>query len=123
MAPQPAAPGTVDLLRMRVLLIAAALLALAPAVAAAQADDLLIEGRGWGHGVGLSQYGAYGYALREGRDHRFILAHYYPGTDVGSGGSARMRVRLKRANALRVCGATRARDAGGRSARLSEGRT
>jgi stage II sporulation protein D len=97
----------------------AALLWAAPA----QAADLVVDGRGWGHGVGLSQYGAYGYALREGRDHRFILGHFYPGTDVGRAASTGIRVRLKRAGTLRVCGATRARDAGGRSVRLSEART
>jgi stage II sporulation protein D len=39
----------------------------------------LISGRGYGHGVGLSQYGAQGYA-RHGWDYRRILRHYYPGT-------------------------------------------
>ena len=39
-------------------------------------------GRGWGHGVGLCQTGAFGMALA-GRTYREILAHYYPGTDVG----------------------------------------
>ncbi len=39
-------------------------------------------GRGWGHGVGLCQNGAFGMALA-GRSYREILAHYYPGTDVG----------------------------------------
>lgn len=39
-------------------------------------------GRGWGHGVGLCQTGAFGMALA-GRTHREILAHYYPGTEVG----------------------------------------
>jgi stage II sporulation protein D len=39
-------------------------------------------GRGWGHGVGLCQNGAFGMALA-GRTYREILAHYYPGTDVG----------------------------------------
>jgi stage II sporulation protein D len=106
---------------MRVLLLAAALLAAVPATAAA--DDLVLEGRGWGHGVGLSQYGAYGYALREGRDHRWILSHYYPGTTVGRAGATRMRVLLKRASAPKVCGATRARDAAGRRIRLSDART
>jgi stage II sporulation protein D len=38
-------------------------------------------GRGWGHGVGLCQTGAFGMAL-QGRDHLAILAHYYPGTQV-----------------------------------------
>jgi len=38
-----------------------------------------LEGRGFGHGVGLSQWGAHGRAL-EGHDHRDILAFYYPGS-------------------------------------------
>ena len=36
---------------------------------------------GFGHGVGMSQYGAQVMAL-EGADYRAILAHYYPGTDI-----------------------------------------
>lgn len=39
---------------------------------------LTIKTTGYGHGVGLCQYGADGYA-REGKDFRFILSHYYPG--------------------------------------------
>ena len=35
---------------------------------------------GRGHGVGMSQYGAYGYATREGWNYQQILAHYFPGT-------------------------------------------
>ena len=54
---------------------------LAPAGSASA--DYVLDGRGFGHGVGMSQYGAYGYALREGRDFRWILGHYYPGTTVG----------------------------------------
>jgi stage II sporulation protein D len=42
----------------------------------------VIKGRGFGHGVGMSQYGAYGYAQR-GRSHDFILRHYYRGTSIG----------------------------------------
>lgn len=45
--------------------------------------SLVAEGRGWGHGVGLSQYGARAMA-RHGHDHRRILDHYYPGTEVTS---------------------------------------
>lgn len=41
-----------------------------------------IRGGGFGHGIGLSQYGAYGYALH-GKDYRYILAHYYTGTALG----------------------------------------
>lgn len=35
-----------------------------------------IQGRGFGHGVGLSQWGAYGLAS-QGAEYRQILAHYY----------------------------------------------
>ncbi len=41
----------------------------------------LFRGRGWGHGVGLCQEGAFGMAER-GHDYREILAHYYPGATV-----------------------------------------
>src|ERR687892_666244 len=104
---------------MRSALVAVALLALLPS--AASADDLVVEGRGWGHGVGLSQYGAYGFALREGRDHRSILAHYYAGSDLATAPATRMRVRLKRARAPKLSGATRA-VSGGRRVRLREER-
>ncbi|WP_345467294.1 SpoIID/LytB domain-containing protein [Deinococcus carri] len=40
---------------------------------------LVVEGSGFGHGVGLSQYGALGLA-RQGQDHLRILGFYYPGT-------------------------------------------
>ena len=40
-------------------------------------------GRGWGHGVGLCQNGAYGLA-RSGMDFEAILKHYYTGVDVVS---------------------------------------
>ncbi|HET9186141.1 MAG TPA: hypothetical protein VFN82_08325, partial [Solirubrobacterales bacterium] len=36
----------------------------------------IVHGRGFGHGVGMSAYGAYGYAVH-GRGYRFILGHYY----------------------------------------------
>ncbi len=41
----------------------------------------IFRGRGWGHGVGLDQWGAQAMA-RQGRGYREILAHYYPGTAV-----------------------------------------
>jgi stage II sporulation protein D len=104
---------------MRALLIALTLLLVVPASAAAA--DVVIDGRGWGHGVGLSQYGAYGYALREGRDAQFILAHYYTGSDLGTAPATRMRVRLKRARAPKISGATRA-VSGGRRVTLRDDR-
>jgi stage II sporulation protein D len=73
-----------------------------------------VDGRGFGHGVGLAQYGAMGYALKEGRGFRWILAHYYPTTHLVRGPSARMRVRLKEEGALRVAGATTLRASDGR---------
>jgi stage II sporulation protein D len=39
---------------------------------------------GYGHGVGMSQYGANVMAI-EGSDYREILAHYYPGTALVAG--------------------------------------
>jgi stage II sporulation protein D len=44
---------------------------------------LVVEGRGWGHGVGMSQWGAEGLA-RRGAIHEEILEHYYTGVSVGS---------------------------------------
>ena len=41
------------------------------------------SGRGWGHGLGLCQAGAYGMAAA-GAGYREILAHYYPGTEIRS---------------------------------------
>ncbi len=39
------------------------------------------SGRGWGHGVGMCQVGAYGMA-RRGHDFRAILSHYYGGATL-----------------------------------------
>jgi len=44
--------------------------------------SVAILGRGWGHGVGMSQWGARGLAA-QGMGYRDILRHYYPGTRVG----------------------------------------
>ena len=54
---------------------------------------LVFSGHGWGHGVGLSQYGAYGYA-KHGYTYDQMIAHYYPGTDLESGASKTIRVLL-----------------------------
>lgn len=48
--------------------------------------EFLITGRGFGHGLGMSQWGACGMALR-GVNYRDILTHYYTGTTL-----ARIRV-------------------------------
>lgn len=57
---------------------------LLPSVAAGSTEGtLVVTGGGWGHSVGLSQYGAQGLAL-EGRNHTQILQHYYTGVEVKS---------------------------------------
>ena len=48
----------------------------------AQSATFFVSGRGWGHGVGMSQWGAYGFAQR-GSAYDAILAHYYRGTELG----------------------------------------
>ena len=54
---------------------------------------LTIQGHGWGHGRGMGQYGAYGYAL-SGQSDTWILDHYYAGTTMGSIGSPNISVHL-----------------------------
>lgn len=44
-------------------------------------DDLVFEGRGSGHGVGMCQWGAKGMA-EQGRSYRDILSFYYPGAEI-----------------------------------------
>src|SRR5438445_10924054 len=53
----------------------------------------LFSGHGWGHGVGMSQYGAYGYA-QHGSTFQQILSHYYPGTTLGPARVSTIRVLL-----------------------------
>jgi SpoIID/LytB domain protein len=53
----------------------------------------LFTGHGWGHGVGMGQWGAEGYAL-QGYTYDQILAAYYPGTLFGQTSVATIRVLL-----------------------------
>lgn len=46
-------------------------------------DNIIFTTRGYGHGVGMSQYGANGMA-KEGYSYRDILSHYYPNTNIKS---------------------------------------
>ncbi|TMM34848.1 MAG: SpoIID/LytB domain-containing protein [Actinobacteria bacterium] len=52
-----------------------------------------ISGHGWGHGLGMSQYGAYGYA-QHGWTYDRIVKHYYTGTTIGQAPVSRVRVLL-----------------------------
>jgi stage II sporulation protein D len=47
-----------------------------------EVSRLTIHGGGYGHGIGMCQWGAIGRA-RAGQDYRTILTTYYPGTTVG----------------------------------------
>ena len=74
--------------------------------ASAEAVKFEIKGAGWGHGVGMSQWGAYGYAKR-GRSHKQILDHYYRHTRVGRAKSRKLGVLLRSGvGSVRFSGAT-----------------
>lgn len=76
--------ATVPILPRRALalVLAAALAApLVGATAARAGRSVTIRGGGWGHGIGMSQYGAYGRALN-GKSAQAILERYYTGTEV-----------------------------------------
>jgi SpoIID/LytB domain protein len=79
-------------------LAAVGVVASPPPSTEAAVDDIVaivIEGTGFGHGRGMSQWGAYGYAVDERWDWKEILEHYYRGTESGTvPASERVRVRL-----------------------------
>ncbi|HWH19346.1 MAG TPA: SpoIID/LytB domain-containing protein [Solirubrobacterales bacterium] len=65
-------------------LVAALACGLGATAASARAQvSWIVHGHGFGHGVGMSAYGAYGYALH-GKGYKFILGHYYKGTSLGT---------------------------------------
>jgi SpoIID/LytB domain protein len=112
----------VSVMRPTLLLVSIILLVGAPA-ATARVDEpaptgaatFVITGHGWGHGVGLSQYGAYGYA-QKGVGYAKIVAHYFPGTTLGAAPLSRVRVLLASgAASLKITSADdfRVRDATG----------
>src|SRR5687768_6328166 len=80
------------LVSRRVRTVAAAVGALAvamgvlcgPADPPAQAAPRIftIVGGGWGHGIGMSQYGAHGMALRGASAGRIISSYYYGGAQA-----------------------------------------
>jgi SpoIID/LytB domain protein len=55
----------------------------APVVTKPPVRNVVITGHGYGHGRGLGQWGAFGYAVDKGWDYRKILGHFYGGTGVG----------------------------------------
>jgi SpoIID/LytB domain protein len=116
---------------MRPILLVAAAAALtagtaspaAPPQPVASKVAFVLTGGGWGHGVGMSPWGAYGQSLG-GRSYTEILATYYPGTSPGT--TARQKVRVlvvPRATKLRLASTVpfRVRDASGAVAELPAG--
>ena len=105
-------------------LLAALVLALALALApgAGAGSLFVVTGKGWGHGVGMSQYGAYGFA-QNGWAYDGILAHYYPGTALGPAPVAEVRVLLAARKKARIGSDApfRLTDAGGAAYELPAG--
>ncbi|MBD8605246.1 SpoIID/LytB domain-containing protein [Aeromicrobium sp. CFBP 8757] len=63
---------------------------------------ITLSGHGFGHGIGMSQYGAQG-AARQGVTYDRILATYYPGTALGArGGSIRVLISQDTSDAVDV---------------------
>ena len=98
-------------MRLRFLLTPVLALLLAPSAAEA-ATTWVVRGAGFGHGVGMSQYGAYGFA-QQGLGYERILAHYYRGTRLTPAPGRPVRVLLQASRgSVRFRGAARA--SGGR---------
>ena len=99
--------------------VVTALIFAAAPTAADAAVRHIVKGRGFGHGIGMSQYGALGFA-KHGRDYDSILRHYYRGTDLSTAETQTIRVLLQPSRFQGAFdGATRA--SGGR--RLNPDRT
>jgi stage II sporulation protein D len=62
-----------------------------PAAPTVSATTFVVTGHGWGHGIGLSQWGAYGFA-QHGWGYRQIVAHYFGGTTIGTAPPTTLRV-------------------------------
>jgi stage II sporulation protein D len=93
------------------------------AAPASATSVLVVNGKGWGHGVGMSQWGAEGYA-QHGWDWQRILAHYYPGTKVAAAPASRVRVLLaagRPAATVACAGTIHVSDATGRGHLLHPG--
>jgi SpoIID/LytB domain protein len=80
-------------MRWRLLAGVSVLAALAPVPAAhASVPVLVIDGKGWGHGVGMAQDGAF-WMGKAGQSANQILGHFYAGTSIGhASGTIRVAV-------------------------------
>jgi stage II sporulation protein D len=115
---------------MRQLLPFLLLALLAPGSAWSRAADPLpvtvttfsVTGHGWGHGVGMAQWGANGYA-QNGATYDAILGHYYPGTQLTQASSTPLRVLLTSAKTVTIASAAdfTVQDASGQNLPLPAG--
>lgn len=76
------------------LAVLALLIAASPAAALSSQYSFTISGHGWGHGIGMSQWGAYGYA-KHGWAYKAILRHYYTGISFSQAENPLIRVNLR----------------------------
>ena len=88
-------------------------------------SNIVVTGAGWGHGKGMSQYGAWG-AADAGLSHEKILAFYYPGTKIAklkSGNTIRVWISADKDNTLNVMpeAGLRVRDSAGHGYTLPSG--
>ncbi|MFN2544842.1 MAG: SpoIID/LytB domain-containing protein [Actinomycetota bacterium] len=79
--------------KLAVIVAFAATLAVAPAASGQAEPTFTFYGSGFGHGIGMSQWGAYGLA-QQGWTHERILTHYYTGTTLGKAGHEPARIRV-----------------------------
>jgi stage II sporulation protein D len=78
------------------------------AVPAGATAEWIAAGRGFGHGVGMSQYGSYGYA-KHGRSYKKILRHYFEDTKIAKTSTRSVRVLLTSGlGSISFSGATKA---------------
>jgi stage II sporulation protein D len=114
---------TLMIRRLVILLAAVAGMGISAAPSGA-ATLFTLTGHGWGHGIGMSQYGALGYA-QHGHTDGQILAHYYTGTSLGRlpiGTTERVLLTSNRPSAhVTFAAAVTARDGAGTTRTLAAG--
>lgn len=58
-------------------------------------NAVVVDGTGFGHGRGMSQWGAYGWAVDHDKSWQWILDHYYGGTSLADVATAQSRIRVR----------------------------
>ncbi|HYP24655.1 MAG TPA: SpoIID/LytB domain-containing protein [Actinomycetota bacterium] len=107
--------------RFAALIALALVAALVPAAPALAERTVTLTGGGWGHGIGMSQYGTLGRAQR-GDGHEEILEHYYTGAKVATVGlPGHIRVGLLWGQPAIAVTAEAHRDGGGKAVFKVEG--